>query len=353
MASRKSLSAIVMLGDVMLGRLVDEALSVMPDKSTIWTDTLPLLRNGGMTEQHDPNAQLNTCNLECAVTDHPKPAPKTFNFKLSPRNIEALESACIRFVSLANNHSLDYFEQGLLDSREALQKHGIAFAGVGTAHEATAPVVVDHGGTKVVFLGYSDHYEEWKATDIYRGINFIDPGNYDREKLAAEIQYAASLGDLLIVFIHWGPNWRWIPSKDIQKLAHDFIDLGATAVFGHSAHHVQGIEIFKGKPIIYGAGGFIDDYAMDESYRNDLGFLYCMHLDPENSAPRELELVPTKIVHKWRKEVGAHPPYFSYVHQAVGKDGEWLWRTITRQSAEFGTKVVDGHRGFIIKLGSQ
>lgn len=49
--------------------------------------------------------------------------------------------------------------------------------------------------------------------------------------------------------------------RHIQGLAHDFIDAGATAVFGHSSHHVQGIEVRGGRPIIYGAGGWIDDYA--------------------------------------------------------------------------------------------
>ena len=51
------------------------------------------------------------------------------------------------------------------------------------------------------------------------------------------------------------------PRRSIQRLGHDFIDLGASAVFGHSAHHVQGIEVYRGCPIVYGAGGFLDDYA--------------------------------------------------------------------------------------------
>ena len=43
------------------------------------------------------------------------------------------------------------------------------------------------------------------------------------------------------------------------------------------------------------AGGFIDDYRLDEGYRNDLGFLYCCHVS--EGRPAWLELVPTQIVH--------------------------------------------------------
>lgn len=359
MTTKKSLAAIVMLGDVMLGRLVDEALSSMPEHSAIWGDTLPFLR-GGMSG--DPATQLNTANLECAVTDHQRPAPKTFNFKLSTSNVGVLNDANIRFVSLANNHSLDYFEQGLVESVQVLTDNGIACAGVGTADEAAKPAIVEHGGTKVAFLCYSDHYEEWRATPIYRGINYINPGKYDRSKINAQLQDAARVADLVIVFIHWGPNWSWRPSKDIQQLAHDFIDGGADAVFGHSSHHVQGIEIRNGKPIVYGAGGFVDDYALDESYRNDLGFLYCLHLEsgynetrtesPASTTmcrPRELELVPTKINHEWRKH-GSQPPYYSFVRRAVGEDRAWLLRTMRRLCSDFGTVMHDAPRGFRIPL---
>ena len=354
MATKKSLAAIVMLGDVMLGRLVDEALSAMPERSGVWGDTLPLLR-GGMTG--DSATQLNTANLECAVTDHQKPAPKTFNFKLSTSNAGVLNDANIKFVSLANNHSLDYFEQGLLESMDVLTSHGVAYAGVGTADEASKPAIVEYGGVKVAFLCYSDHYEEWKATKVYRGINFLDPGEYDPWIIKSQLQNAANIADLVIVFIHWGPNWRWRPSNDIQKLAHDFIDGGADVVFGHSSHHIQGIEIRGGKPIIYGAGGFVDDYALDESYRNDLGFLYCVHLESDGDRaslsgrvrPKELELVPTKIIHEWRKH-GAHPPYFSYVKRATGEDRAWLLHTASKLSSEFGTAIHDAPRGFRIPL---
>jgi poly-gamma-glutamate capsule biosynthesis protein CapA/YwtB (metallophosphatase superfamily) len=361
MATKKSLSTIVMLGDVMLGRIVDEALTVMPNHAAIWGDTLPLL-SGDAAPDGDPERVLVSGNLECAITAHQKPAPKTFNFKLSPHNIAAL--APFKFVSLANNHILDYFAEGLVETTTVLDSHGIAYTGAGTAEQAAKPAIVEKLGTKIAFLSYSDHYKEWAApqNDSHVvGINFIDPDNYDKTLLQKQLQDASTHADLVIVFIHWGPNWAWHPNKSIQQLAHDIIDFGGekvAAVFGHSAHHIQGIEVRAGKPIIYGAGGYIDDYALDKVYRNDLGFMYCLHVDVEDSSSsgdlppprlRELELIPTKITHEWRQPVGsAKTPYFSYVNRAKAEDKAWLWKKVKTLSAEFGTKIVEGPRGFRI-----
>jgi poly-gamma-glutamate synthesis protein (capsule biosynthesis protein) len=77
------------------------------------------------------------------------------------------------------------------------------------------------------------------------------------------------------------------------NFAHRLIDLGADIYWGHSNHMPQGIEIYRGKPILYDCGDFIDDYAIDEDYRNDLTFLFL--LDIEGTAPESIELVPVRI----------------------------------------------------------
>lgn len=60
--------ALVMLGDCMLGRIVDESLTALPRQLTgMWGDTLPLLQ-GGMADAAAGEEQLVAANLECAVT---------------------------------------------------------------------------------------------------------------------------------------------------------------------------------------------------------------------------------------------------------------------------------------------
>lgn len=81
--------ALVMLGDCMLGRIVDESLTALPaQQRRLWGDVLPLL-SGGMAAAGE--AQLNVANLECSVTAEEQPdESRTFNFKLSPANVPAL-----------------------------------------------------------------------------------------------------------------------------------------------------------------------------------------------------------------------------------------------------------------------
>ncbi|PSC69444.1 poly-gamma-glutamate biosynthesis isoform B [Micractinium conductrix] len=232
--------ALVLLGDVMLGRVVDEALTVLRPAQhmhRVWGDCLPLLR-GGMAATGEQ--QLVAGNLECAVTDAEEKEEKEFNFKLSPANVDALTTARFDFASLANNHSLDYKEQGLHETRRVLAAAGIAAAGAGTAGEAAAPALVERGGCKLAFFCYSDHYETWAATERRPGINYIRPETATPEAVAAQLAAAQAAGaDLTVVFVHWGPNWRWRPSKAIQRLARTFVDCGASIVFGHSSHHIK------------------------------------------------------------------------------------------------------------------
>lgn len=67
-------------------------------------------------------------------------------------------------------------------------------------------------------------------------------------------------------------------------------------------------------------GGFIDDYRLDEGFRNDLGFLYCCHIS--DGVPAELEMVPTRIVHTW--QVGGTAPAQGTARHA--RHGKRQWR---------------------------
>ena len=84
--------ALVMLGDCMLGRIVDESLTAAPaQRQRLWGDVLPLLR-GGMAAPGE--AQLNLANLETAVTEAEEPDDtRIFNFRMSPANVPALTCA--------------------------------------------------------------------------------------------------------------------------------------------------------------------------------------------------------------------------------------------------------------------
>src|SRR5918997_773806 len=135
---------IALTGDVMLGRGVNETLrGVRPEEP--WGDTLPLLLS----------ADLRIINLECAITEHKQPwsrTPKVFHFRADPVAIEVLRAARIDACSLANNHTLDFEEQGLLDTLDHPQAAGVRYAGAGgNLEEAARPVLLDGGLALVAF----------------------------------------------------------------------------------------------------------------------------------------------------------------------------------------------------------
>src|SRR5450759_4410297 len=91
---------LLLAGDVMLGRLVNEILEVeLP--AYPWGDTLPLFQD----------ADVRLCNLESVISDRGTPwsaTPKMFHFRSDAKNVAVLNAAHIDAVSLANNHVLDY-----------------------------------------------------------------------------------------------------------------------------------------------------------------------------------------------------------------------------------------------------
>src|ERR687890_543070 len=122
---------LALTGDVMLGRGVDEALRVMRP-GDLWGDTLPVL----------DSADLRVVNLECAISTHENPwsrTPKTFHFRADPsRGVGVLRVARIDACSVANNHTLDFEEEGLLDTLKHLDAAGIRHAGAGPNREEAA-----------------------------------------------------------------------------------------------------------------------------------------------------------------------------------------------------------------------
>src|SRR5947209_87605 len=131
---RKLPMTFLFVGDVMLGRLVN---AVLQEKSPAypWGDTLSLFQR----------ADVRFCNLECAISDWGTPwsaTPKVFHFRSDAKNIETLTTAHIDAVSLANNHTLDFGYEVLLDMVSILPAARIHYAGAGTTFsEAFAPAI--------------------------------------------------------------------------------------------------------------------------------------------------------------------------------------------------------------------
>ncbi|TFE71063.1 CapA family protein [Methylacidiphilum caldifontis] len=279
---------IILVGDVMLGRLLNEVLE-KEAFSYPWGDLLPLLRC----------SDWKGCNLECVFTDLPEPQglpPKTFRFRSQLKNIEVLKEAGIRMVSLANNHVLDYGTEALAEMLDSLDAAGILHSGAGmNLAECSRPAIDDVHGFRIGFLAFTDNEPSWEATERAGGIHYVpvvldDPR---AQRLFKLVKKTKSKVDFLIVSAHWGSNWGFeVPLEHID-FAHRLIDSGADLVFGHSPHVFRAVEVFHGGMILYSCGDFIDDYAVDPYFRNDWSFVFLIRI--ERKKVLSLWLYPVRI----------------------------------------------------------
>lgn len=315
---------IALTGDVMLGRLVDQYViqnrSVRPE--ALWGDMLPIMLA----------ADCRLINLECVISERGEawhPTTKAFHFRARPRALEFLQAAKIDGVTLANNHVLDYGPDALLDCLNLLDRTGIKRTGAGAKlEEALVPALLRLPEGCVAVVALTDNEREWEATGTKPGVNYVtynDRGLKEpyRSRITQVLSFAGRQADLVIVSAHVGPNWG-APSRAMQALAHDLIDMGGDLYWGHSNHTPQGIELYKGKAIMYSTGDFVDDYMVDKDERNDLSFLFV--LEVERGRIAHVRLLPACI-----EDLG--------VRLAHEQEWQFLKQTMQAKCKAFGTTM--------------
>ena len=300
---------------------------VAPDY--VWGDALAVLA--------DSQPAVRIVNLETAVTTSDRHWPKGINYRMHPANVGSLQAARIDCCVLANNHVLDWQREGLLDTLTTLQRAGIRPAGAGrSAAEAGAPAVVPVGEDgRVLVFGFaatsSGVPADWAAGAVQSGVNLLaDLRAETAARLAEDARRLSRPGDVLIASIHWGGNWGYPIPAVHRGFAHALVDGGFDLVHGHSSHHALGIELYRGKLILYGCGDFINDYEGIEGYkdyRGDLVAMYLPRLDTANGILMSLRIVPMQI----RRFRLNHPSR---------RDAEWLYRVLERESARLGTALA-------------
>ncbi len=298
--------------------------------SYIWGDALE------QWERVAPDLRL--INLETSITQsNDYWLQKSVHYRMNPENVPCLTAAKLDCCSLANNHVLDWGYAGLRETLFSLKRAKIKTAGAGlTQREAEAPAAlsVEGKGRVLVFsmaTTTSGIPISWGASSDKPGINLLqDLGAATVRRLARQIQRVKRPGDLVVVSIHWGGNWGYEIPHTHTEFAHQLIEeAGVDLIHGHSSHHVLGIEVARGKLILYGCGDFLDDYegvSGYEAYRDDLGSIYLATLELGTGKLLCLSIIP-KQIKRFR------------VNRASLPDLRWLQDTLNREGERLGTQV--------------
>jgi poly-gamma-glutamate synthesis protein (capsule biosynthesis protein) len=314
-------------------RLAEEANGAIPRPvvpSYIWGAALDELN------RTQPDARI--INLETAITRSEDFAPKGINYRISSENADCLTAAAIDCCVLANNHVLDWGRMGLLDTLTALERLQIKTAGAGrNCDEALTPAALHIAGKgRVLVFSFavvtSGTPRSWAATRDAPGVTLLtELSEATAVRIADQIARHRQPRDVIVVSIHWGPNWGYDIPKGQRHFAHSLIERADVSVIhGHSSHHAKGIEVYRNRLILYGCGDFLNDYEGIqgyEDYRDDLALMYFADIDPANRDVAVTEIVPLQI----RK--------FSLVRPS-GSDIDWVRQMLDRESREFRTSVA-------------
>lgn len=323
-------------------RLVEAAHGPVPRPVPVtwpWGEALRLL------DEAAPDARV--INLETSVTTAGTAAAgKAVHYRMHPANIGCLTAARIDVCALANNHVLDFGDEGLTETLDTLSAAGLATAGAGrdlAQAERPATVTRPDGGRVLVFsVGTvsSGIPYGWSATTYRGGVALLpdlSPGTADL--LTERVARLRRPGDVVVLSIHWGSNWGYgVPDAHIA-FAHRVVEAGVDLVHGHSSHHPRPLEVHHGRLIIYGCGDFIDDYegiSGYEEFRPELRLAYLVTLEHTGRAAR-VRMVPLRT-RQMR------------LRHASPEDTVWLCETLNEIYRGFGSRVRQRPDGTLVLL---
>lgn len=241
---------------------------------------------------------------------------KAWTFCGDPAHVSYLKDLGVDIVGLANNHTFDFGEESFLDTLSTLEDAGIPYVGAGrTMEQAGAPVYLQARGFKIAYVAASRaEYTIYtpEATDTKPGILWC----YDNTRFLESIRTAAANADFVIALPHWGVEHS-TELEDAQiDGAHAYIDAGADAVIGAHPHILQGIEYYKGKPILYSLGNFwFDDYDIDTLVAQ-------LRIKGRKAGPDDTSLENARI------ELKLYPGTQSGVYTGLADTPEWKSRIL-------------------------
>jgi poly-gamma-glutamate synthesis protein (capsule biosynthesis protein) len=199
-------------------------------------------------------SDINIVNLEAPVTESKckilKTGPHLKSHKQSLVNV--FRKLKVDVATLANNHILDYGEQGVFETISFCETNYIKTVGAGiNVREAQRILYLDTEEGQVAIINIAEN--EWaSATKKSAGANPIDI--IDNAK---QINEAKQSSDYVIVIVHGGHEYYSFPSPRMQKQYRFYADQGANIIVGHHTHCISGNEIYNGVPIYYSLGNFL------------------------------------------------------------------------------------------------
>ena len=282
-------------------------------------------------------------NLEVAVAgpgcDCRPTRDDVFFHGAGPEVLGYLSAIGVSLLSLANNHSWDYGDAGIVSTIEEAAERGFTYAGTGrTLAEAVAPAYRDVAGLRVgmVAVATVNQPPEAAATDSAPGVNMLDPDDqaaWDRNLSA--IAEATTNADFVIAYQHYqidaGEGWQ-------ERWARATIDAGADLYVSHGEPRLSGIEAYGHGLILYGLGNFIFHSRTEiGNYPPETWQSLVVTLSITPNGVRDAAFTPIVL------DEGSDGEFFlerrGYPEAAEGDLAHTILRRLAALSADYGTRL--------------
>jgi poly-gamma-glutamate synthesis protein (capsule biosynthesis protein) len=239
----------------------------------------------------NPNIFYVDCilfNLECCLTKRGTPwEPKPVLMRGKPDYLKIFpQYGQVYIANVANNHFLDYGEEGAYDTLTALDERQIHCIGA-KIKDKIQSYVVDSKDGKIAFLAFGPC-----AHPLTKEAN-VNVGTTSDEAIVHEVTSAAQHNDIVIVSLHQGVEFSQYTDQLSRKRAHRIIDAGASVVICHHTHVIQGIENYRHGIIFYGIGNFLID--IDINQRPYVKYNLGLKIQIKNNTICKIHIIPFKL----------------------------------------------------------
>lgn len=256
---------------------------------------------------------MTIVNLEGPLTNaEARKEEQTYCISGDPEYADILTEGSVEAVSMANNHRLDYYEQGTSDTVEAVSSRGISYA-----YDKNLGLYE----TKGIRIGFVSVNEVGQGAGVETIL---------KEGIALLREQGA---DLVLANCHWGIERENYPEEYQLSLGRKCIDWGADLVLGHHPHVLQGIEEYQGKYIVYSLGNFCFGANRNPKDKDCIIFQQTFTFrDGVLQDDKEARIIPCSVSSVSNRNDYRPTP-------ATGEDAQRIIERMNEYSADFGVHI--------------
>ena len=258
------------------------------------------------------DSDLSIVNLEGTLTYATEHIYAPFVFRAPPSFARILTYGAVDIVTVANNHTFDFFEAGYRDTLDALGAENIRYFG------NDINTILDINGIPVGLFGFL----MWEDSPYHRR---------NIENAIADLQQRGA--QLIIAYHHWGIMGETLAAPYQQALGQFTLDKGAHLVLGSHPHNVQGIQEHNGRFIVHSLADFsYGGHSHPEDHDSFIFQQTFTFVDGELQDTQDINIIPimmssTRYYNNFQPIVADHEDAIRIKDRLI-RYSEWIGSTL-------------------------